>query len=124
MPVTLQMYGGGGKPRLKLENMSQGNTFDFGRCMIGRSITKHISIHNSGNAVLSILYFELQEDKIFMHGENWPSQRVDIKPNSTYHLPVRFCAPGEEPCKTSLTVRTRTAMHRIQVVGTGALRDS
>jgi len=68
-PVRLKMCGGGGYPKISLSKFKK---FDFGNCMIGKSIKGYLPISNEGTAILHLTEFNLINNSNFFKTENWP----------------------------------------------------
>ena len=70
-PVRLRMCGGGGLPKASLTKFKQ---FDFGNCMIGKSIIGYLPIINEGTAILHLTEFVLVNNLNFFKTDRWPDK--------------------------------------------------
>lgn len=68
--IILEMIGGGGTPRVAL---SHADVLDFGRCMVGRALHKHLVVTNDGSAALVVRSLMLKDSSgAFRRGRTWP----------------------------------------------------
>ena len=123
-PLILDVYAGGGYPRLDLDHYE---VFDFGRCMVGKSIPKQLRIGNSGNAVLSLTGFNFHDRRrhsAFGRGEPWPHwveahNPVRIRPGENFYLPLIFHPHSEERFYAAFTIQTAIGSFTIDLQGAG-----
>jgi len=70
-PVRLRMCGGGGLPKASIVRFKR---FDFGNCMIGKSIIGYLPIVNEGTAILHLNEFVLVNNLNFFKTDKWPEK--------------------------------------------------
>ncbi|OUM62157.1 hypothetical protein PIROE2DRAFT_62078 [Piromyces sp. E2] len=70
-PVRLRMCGGGGLPKASIMKFKK---FDFGNCMIGKSIIGYLPIINEGTAILHLTEFSLVNNLNFFKTNKWPER--------------------------------------------------
>ncbi|GBG25935.1 Cilia- and flagella-associated protein 65 [Hondaea fermentalgiana] len=125
-PIVLDVYAGGGYPQLDLDHYE---SFDFGRCMVGKTIPKRLRIGNSGNAVLTITALNFQKHRrrthaVFERGEGWPQeltsgQVLRIAPSESYYVPLVFHPNSESHFEEVFTIQTTVGSYSLHLFGSG-----
>ncbi|ORX82562.1 hypothetical protein BCR32DRAFT_292578 [Anaeromyces robustus] len=115
-PVRLRMCGGGGYPKPSLMRIKK---FDFGNCMIGKSIKGYLPIVNEGTAILHLSKFVLTNNLNFFKTEKWPKNEISIYPNQKYNLELMFYPKEENPPSGKLIIGTQYDSWEIELVGCG-----
>ncbi|ORX60056.1 hypothetical protein BCR36DRAFT_342347 [Piromyces finnis] len=115
-PVRLRMYGGGGIPKPSLLHFK---TFDFGNCMIGKSIISYLPITNEGTAILHLTKFVLVNNINFFKTKKWPEKGISIHPNQKFNLELMFYPKEENPPTGKLIVSSKNESWEIELKGSG-----
>ncbi|KAJ1516401.1 Cilia- and flagella-associated protein 47, partial [Coelomomyces lativittatus] len=115
-PIRIQINGSGGYAKMSLP---KNKKFDFGHCMIGKDTLIQVPLKSEGNAILHIKNFELAPGDSFFKGPGWPTSRISIYPNETFHLPVIFNPRIENPNPGRLLLGNTSELYELLLVGYG-----
>lgn len=124
-PIVFDVYAGGGYPQLDLDHYE---IFDFGRCMVGKTIPKRLRVGNSGNAVLTIKALTFKNSRhshsVFRKGESWPhsldsGEPLRIAPSDNFYVPLVFHPHSESHFVDTFTIHTSTGSYTLDLTGSG-----
>ncbi len=126
--VSLSVYASGGASKISLSSI----TLEFDRCMLRRPTTKHLRIHNKGNATLTISNIRLEAsdsvyDDVFRRGDDWPGGfpiTIDPGGKDWLTIPVTFTPPLQQQFSALLVISTSAGADKeVLVRGTGRAVD-
>lgn len=126
--ISLAVFGSGGASKMYLSSV----TLEFDRCMLRRPTTKHIRIHNKGNATLTITNIRLEAsdsvyDGVFRRGDDWPGGfpiTIDPGGKDWLTIPVTFTPPLQQQFSALLVICTSSGGDKeVLVRGTGRAVD-